>query len=207
MYRNGYQSGPFFPVFHSLGSKPLACWKIQNQNGRCKRVMDSDLNSLVLELLGRNVTTCFIYSPIEPFKSMGIVMPCVTFIIKNLQNLFTFEIEIRDSDNHLRRFQASSFLNRSRYSMFITQMPLRLDAGWNKIEIDLADFTQRAYGTNYVETVGIRINANVRLRQIYFSDRLYAEDEKPEEYRLNGNTVNNCNVNDTPGCDHIAQAV
>lgn len=194
MYRNEYQKGPFFTVFHSLGSKPLACWKHKIQNGHCKRVTDADLNSLVLELVGRNVTTCYIYSPIEPFKSMGIVMPCVTFIIKNMQNFFTFEIEIRDSDNQLRRFQASSFLNRSRYSMFIIQMPLRLDAGWNKIEINLDEFTQRAYGTNYVETVGIRVNANVRLRRIYFSDRLYAEDEKPEEYRVNG-------------CHHITKAI
>lgn len=66
----------------------------------------------------------------------------------------------------------------------LTQMPLRLDPGWNKIEINLADFTHRAYGTRYMETVAIRINANVRLRRIYFSDQLYAEADKPYEYRL-----------------------
>lgn len=207
MYRNEYQKGPFFTVFYSIGSKPLRCWKLQIKNGHCKRVTDAGLNSSVLELVGQNVSTCFIYSPIDPFKSMGIRLPCVTFVIKNLQKYFTFEIEIRDNDNQLRRFQASNFLNRSRYSPFITQMPLRLDAGWNKIEIDLADFTQRAYGIEYVETVGIRVNANVRLRRIFFSDRLYAEDEKPKEYRLNGNIVNNCNVKDNSGCDHVSNAV
>lgn len=206
MYRNEYQKGPFFSVFYSIGSKPLAYWKQQIKNGHCKRVTDADLNSSVLELVGQNVTTCFIYSPIDPFKSMGIRLPCVTFVIKNLQNYFTFEIKIRDSDNQLRRFQASNFLNRSRYCTSITQMPLRFDTGWNKIEIDLADFTQRAYRTDYVETVGIRVNANVRLRRIFFSDRLYAEDEKPNEYRLNGNIVKNCNVNDSLGCDHIAKS-
>lgn len=204
MYRNKYQKGPFFTVFYSLGSKPLAHWTQQIKNGQCKQVTDADLNSSVLELVGRNVTTCFIYSPIYPFKSMGIRLPCVTFVIKNLQNYFTFEIEIRDNDNQLRRFQASNFLNRPRYSTSITQMPLRLDIGWNKIEIDLVDFTKRAYGTDYVETVGIRVNANVRLRRIFFSDRLYAENEKPEEYRLNGNIVNICNFKDNSGCDHIA---
>lgn len=68
--------------------------------------------------------------------------------------------------------------------MFLTQMPLRFDPGWNKIEINLADFTHRAYGTRYMETVAIRINANIRLRRIYFSDQLYAEADKPYEYRL-----------------------
>lgn len=84
----------------------------------------------------------------------------------------------------MRRFQASTFQPQTRTNMFITQMPLRLDSGWNKIEINLADFTHRAYGTRYMETVAIRINANVRLRRIYFSDQLYSEEDKPREYRL-----------------------
>ena len=29
-------------------------------------------------------------------------------------------------------------------------MPMRLDEGWNQIQFNLADFTRRAYGTNYV---------------------------------------------------------
>ena len=29
-------------------------------------------------------------------------------------------------------------------------MPMRLDDGWNQIQFNLADFTRRAYGTNYV---------------------------------------------------------
>lgn len=73
-------------------------------------------------------------------------------------------------------------------------MPLRLDPGWNKIEINLADFTHRVYGTRYMETVAIRINANVRLRRIYFSDQLYAEAEKPSELRL---LVRNDKIADT----------
>jgi len=63
-------------------------------------------------------------------------------------------------------------------------MPMRLDDGWNQIQFNLADFTKRAYGTNYVETLRVQIHANCRLRRIYFSDRLYAEDELPAEYKL-----------------------
>lgn len=208
MFRDAYQGSKFFTIFHSIGSKPLSLWKQQIRNGHCKQITDSDLNSTVFELLSMTVTTCFISTPIEPFKSLGIKLRCLTLVIKNLDKYFTFEIEIRDSDNQLRRFQASNFLIRSRFSVFITQMPLRLDSGWNKIEIDLADFTRRAYGTDYVETVRIRVNANVRLRRIYFSDRLYTEDEKPEEYRLNGHIVNNCNQNELRAeCSHIANTV
>lgn len=50
--------------------------------------------------------------------------------------------------------------------------------------MNLADFTRRAYGTNYMETVRITINANCRLRNIYFSDRLYSDDEKPAAFKF-----------------------
>ena len=50
--------------------------------------------------------------------------------------------------------------------------------------MNLADFTRRAYGTNYMETVRITINANCRLRNVYFSDRLYADEEKPASFKI-----------------------
>ena len=42
---------------------------------------------------------------------------------------------------------------------FICTMPMRLDDGWNQIQFNLADFTRRAYGTNYVET--LRVQASI----------------------------------------------
>lgn len=63
-------------------------------------------------------------------------------------------------------------------------MPMRLDEGWNQIQFNLADFTKRAYGTNYIETLRVQIHANCRIRRIYFSDRLYSEHELPNQYKL-----------------------
>lgn len=184
MYANKYQKGGFFTVFYAIGRNPLKLWKCQARSGHCKRVIDEDLNSTVLELMGTNVSTCKISSPVEPYSSLGVKLPFITIVLKNMQKYCTFEIEVRDHENQLRRFQASNFQPNTRTNMFITQMPLRLDSGWNKIEINLADFTHRAYGTRYLETVRIRINANVRLRRIYFTDQLYSEEEKPLDYRL-----------------------
>ena len=42
----------------------------------------------------------------------------------------------------------------------------------------------RAYGTNYVETLRVQIHANCRIRRVYFSDRLYSEEELPAEFKL-----------------------
>ena len=46
---------------------------------------------------------------------------------------------------------------------------MKLDEGWNQIQFNLSDFTRRAYGSNYVETLRISVHANCRLRRIYFS--------------------------------------
>ena len=44
----------------------------------------------------------------------------------------------------------------SQVKPFICTMPMRLDDGWNQIQFNLADFTRRAYGTNYVETLRVQ---------------------------------------------------
>lgn len=40
---------------------------------------------------------------------------------------------------------------------FVCTMPMRLDEGWNQIQFNLSDFTRRAYGTNYIETVRVQV--------------------------------------------------
>lgn len=61
---------------------------------------------------------------------------------------------------------------------------MKLDDGWNQIQFNLADFTKRAYGTNYIETVRVQLHANCRIRRIYFTDRMYSEQELPNEFKL-----------------------
>jgi hypothetical protein len=72
----------------------------------------------------------------------------------------------------------------TRVKPFICTMPMKLDEGWNQIQFNLADFTRRAYGTNYVETLRVQIHANCRLRRVYFSDRLYSEEELPASFKV-----------------------
>ena len=83
-----------------------------------------------------------------------------------------------------RRFRASNYQSTTRVKPFICTMPMRLDEGWNQIQFNLSDFTRRAYGTNYIETLRVQIHANCRIRRIYFSDRLYSEEELPPEFKL-----------------------
>ena len=55
-----------------------------------------------------------------------------------------------------------------------------------------SDFTRRAYGTNYVETLRVQIHANCRIRRIYFSDRLYSKEVRWEKWEVGNNRQDRC---------------
>ena len=154
------------------------------QNGHVKRITDPDIQSSVVEVMGTNVSTNYIVCPADSKKTLGIKLPFLVMIIKNMNKYFTFEVQVLDDKNVRRRFRASNYQSTTRVKPFICTMPMRLDDGWNQIQFNLSDFTRRAYGTNYVETLRVQIHANCRIRRIYFSDRLYTEDELPAEFRL-----------------------
>lgn len=130
------------------------------------------------------LSTTYITCPADPKKTLGIKLPFLVMIIKNLKKYFTFEVQVLDDKNVRRRFRASNYQSTTRVKPFICTMPMRLDDGWNQIQFNLSDFTRRAYGTNYIETLRVQIHANCRIRRVYFSDRLYSEDELPAEFKL-----------------------
>jgi hypothetical protein len=191
MFKNTFQSG-FLSILYSIGSKPLQIWDSSVRNGHIKRITDEDIQSSVLEVYGTNVSTTYITCPAENKSkgtrrtktTLGIKLPFLVMIIKNMRKYFTFEVQVLDDKNVRRRFRASNYQSTTRVKPFICTMPMRLDEGWNQIQFNLSDFTRRAYGTNYIETLRVQIHANCRIRRIYFSDRLYSEDELPPEFKL-----------------------
>ena len=167
MFKNTYQAG-FLSVLYSLGSKPLQIWSKTINNGYIKRLTDNDINSTVLEISGSNVSTTYISSPPSQNEELGIKLPFLVILIKNLKKYFSFEIQVLDDKGIKRRFRASNYQTTTKVKPFICTMPMKLDDGWNQIQFNLSDFTRRAYGTNYVETLKISIHANCRLRRVYF---------------------------------------
>lgn len=162
----------------------MQIWDKEVVNGQIKRIQDEDIQSNVLEIVGSNVQTTYITCPADLSATLGIKLPFLVLIVKDLKKYFTFEIQILDDKNVRRRFRASNFQAVTRVKPFICTMPLRLDEGWNQIQLNLADYTRRAYGTNYVETLRVQVHAKCRLRRIYFADRLYSEEELPPEFKL-----------------------
>ncbi|KAI8419984.1 hypothetical protein MSG28_008587 [Choristoneura fumiferana] len=182
MFKNTYQKG-LLSIFYSCGSNPLGIWESEVNNGHIKRLTDSEVNSIVLEIVSTNVTTTYISCP-KNNQVLGITLPFLILIVKNLKRYFTFEITVLDDKNLRRRFRISNFQSTTKILPFCTTMPIGLSGGWNQIQFNLADFTRRAYGTQFIETLRVQVHANARLRRIYFSDRLYTEEELPQDYKL-----------------------
>ncbi|KAE8750053.1 hypothetical protein FOCC_FOCC003177 [Frankliniella occidentalis] len=210
---SGVLQSELLSIFYSCGSKPLAIWDCkpdakhivawQAKNGHIKRLTDGDIgNSLVLELTGTNVATTYITAPADPHASLGVKLPFLCMLIKNLKKYFSFEITVHtstflDDKNMRRRLRASNYQSATRVRPFCCNTPLALSNGWNQvkfrfeaedwnvqIQFNLADFARRAYGTTYVECVRVQVHANCRIRRIYFSDHLFSEGELPASYRL-----------------------
>eukprot|EP01126_Amoeba_proteus_P003884 TRINITY_DN11310_c0_g1_i6.p1 TRINITY_DN11310_c0_g1~~TRINITY_DN11310_c0_g1_i6.p1 ORF type:complete len:128 (+),score=22.47 TRINITY_DN11310_c0_g1_i6:170-553(+) len=101
-----------------------------------------------------------------------------------LQRYFSFEVQILDDKNVRRRFRASNYQSVTRLKPYICTLPLQLDGDWNQILVDLAQYTKKAYGTNYVQTLQVQVHANCRVRRIYFAEKLISEDELPPAFKL-----------------------
>ena len=107
------QSG-FLSILYSIGSKPLQIWDAKNRNGHIKRITDNDIQSLVLEIEGTNVATTYITCPADPKKTLGIKLPFLVMIIKNLKKYFTFEVQVSS-----RRESGFPVLSGMEYKLFI----------------------------------------------------------------------------------------
>ena len=84
MFKNTFQSG-FLSILYSIGSKPLQIWDKKVRNGHTKRITDPDIQSFVLEIVGTNVSTTYITCPADPRKTLGIKLPYLVMIVKNMK--------------------------------------------------------------------------------------------------------------------------
>jgi hypothetical protein len=87
----------------------LQIWDKQVRNGHIKRITDNDIQSSVLEIIGTNVSTNYISCPAQTNRTLGIKLPFLVMIIKNLKKYFTFEVQVLDDKNVRRRFRASNY--------------------------------------------------------------------------------------------------
>ncbi|CAG7732173.1 unnamed protein product [Allacma fusca] len=183
MFRNTYQSG-FLSILYAIGQRPLEIWEKQVRSGHVKRVTDPDIRSLAIEILGSNVNTTFITTPINPQQALGIRLPFLVLVVKNIKRYFIFEVQVLDDTGYRRRFRACNFQAVTRVRPLSCTLPMKLEDGWNQIHMNLADLTRKIYGTNFTEALRVQIHANCRLRRVYFCEKLYGDEEVPADFKV-----------------------
>lgn len=95
-------------------------------DGHIKRIQDDDIQSNVLEIVGSNVQSTYITCPTDPAATLGIKLPFLVVIVKNLKKYFTFEIQVLDDKNVRRRFRASNFQVCKSYRIALQQIKYAL---------------------------------------------------------------------------------
>ena len=154
------------------------------KNGHIKRLLDSDIQSPSIEIIGANVDTNFIYTPSNRNKSLEIKMPTIVLLIKNILKYFKFEVTVIDDKHNERVFISSNFQTLTRVKGNTCSLPMKLEDGWNQIHINFEDFVRKAFGTNYVETKRVKINANCRIRRIYYTEFPVNYKKIPPDYKV-----------------------
>jgi hypothetical protein len=71
----------------SYRSKPLQIWDKSIKNGHLKRIMDGDMQSSVIEIVGANVSNNYISCPSDPNQTLGIKMPYLVLLIKYVRRV------------------------------------------------------------------------------------------------------------------------
>ena len=94
-----------------------------------------------------------------------------------------FEAQVLDDKGVRRRFRISNQQSSTRVKPFITFAPLTLDAGWNRVRLDLEEYTRKAYGSGLVEVVRVQIHACCHIRHVYFCTREFKSSALPKGLR------------------------
>lgn len=182
---SGQNSSGFVSIFHSINKQPLLMWEKKIRNGRIKRIRDEDLYSLVIEILGPKSVSTYITCPQDPAETLKITQSVFNLTVKNLDKVFSFDVQILDDKNVKRRFKVSTSTTIAEAKPFACKLPLFLEEGWNQITLPLQQYTARCYGTNYLQTLRVQIYASCRLRRVFFSNKICTEEEIPLDFRMN----------------------
>ncbi|KAJ1935693.1 hypothetical protein GGF37_005900 [Kickxella alabastrina] len=190
MFRNVYQSG-ILTVFNSASTQPLQLWSstvAKNYESSSIEIRDddSDITGPVLLLQSADLQSTFISCPRRESDTLGLKLPFMSISLKNIDHLFSFEIETADNRGIVRRFRVGNYETKAHIGHDISRLPLRLEQGWNYLTFDINDMTARIYGTKHMETRRVTFNSSVCLRLVLFADRIVSEDQLPAELKLYG---------------------
>ncbi|XP_076637298.1 uncharacterized protein LOC143349720 [Colletes latitarsis] len=172
----------YVSLLYSVGEKPLEYWSKQHsQSGRIRKILDSDLVENVIEIQDFEQSNGYGTSILCPFDSsqfLNIQLPILVVVIKNLNLKCRLQVQVVDTQSCLHHFQFTNAENEKYNSKdVICRVKVKLETGWNKLELNLSHLTQTAFKSTYAATQRLQIYGNCRLRRIYFIDKHYNDQD------------------------------
>nr|XP_012145638.1 PREDICTED: uncharacterized protein LOC105663102 [Megachile rotundata] len=172
----------YVSLLYSIGDKPLEYWsKQQSQSGRIRKILDSDLLENVIEIQDFEQPNSYgtsILCPSDSSLFLNIELPILVVVIKNVNLPCRLQLQVADTQNCQHHFQFTNVEGEKQNSRgLICRAKLKLETGWNKLELNLSSLTQTIFKSEYAITQRIQISGNCRLRRVYFIDKHYDQQE------------------------------
>jgi len=145
-----------------------------NSQSQIQILDDQEVNRPVLELTGK----------------ANIAFPCRSFFhllclyIKATGSFFSIKITIVDDTRVQREFKVSNHISKVRIVPTHSDIPMCPQSGWQMSQIDLQEFCQKCYGTNYSYVQEVVFEGGIKIYRAFMSEKEYSDAELPPYLRV-----------------------
>lgn len=99
--------------------------------------------------------------------------------LKNMDRFLKIVIKLQDSSGKIREFTISNRRTTVFVQNSMCQLPMDIGPAWQYFCIDLADITNRCFGTSYYMCTEVQIHGSTRLAKMYLQAKRHADAELP----------------------------
>ena len=163
-----------FDLCHTI-AEALQVYEMQpNSQSQIHIMDDQEVNRPVLELTGK----------------ANIAFPCRSFshllclYMKATGSFFSITVTVVDDTRVKRIFRVSNHISKVRIVPTHSDIPICPQPGWQMNQIDLQNFCQKCYGTNYSYVQGVAFEGGMKLYRAFMSEKEYSDAELPPYLRV-----------------------
>ncbi|KAI9293339.1 DUF667-domain-containing protein [Neoconidiobolus thromboides FSU 785] len=175
-------------LYFTEGSKPLELWQLMATDSKdyeLSLIHDTEIDAKVHQLIANDLSKVHLKCPANFANGLGLSLPHLVIILKNLNKEFSMEVKALDDKNRIRRIRVSTFQLEKRVTPEILCLKLDLEPSWNQVVLDLRSLIRKYYITNFKEVIQITLNPNCCIRRIFLCDQIsFSEQNLPAEFKL-----------------------
>ncbi|CAL8070585.1 unnamed protein product [Orchesella dallaii] len=183
-----YSKPGLVSIFYNEDQRSFHNWGLEvgsgRKRGRIREAIDHQINTPVLEVAGNHDGSVYMVCPPDPSKCINVNMPYITMLMKDMHGYSSVEFTVLDSLGFSRKICAKNFKSRCVIGELNCEIPMRLSPTWNYASVNLDETLRNAFGTKLMSVQRIKINANVRVRRVYFSEEIFGYKRLPQEFRI-----------------------